>query len=311
MAAGLHISISAEKVFEVGGFVVSNSILTSLIVTGLLIGFALAVRASLKPTGRPSGLQNVAEMIVEGVLSLIQGVTGSTKKTRLFFPLVATFFIFIVINNWFGLLPGVGTIGFHEEVGAEHAYLLESQVAVNNGQAYAAETQLAANGEDVVIQQEASLDATVQVETAVEVSGEEGEEAHSIYVPYLRAGTADLNTTIALALISVVMTQVFGVKFLSLSYFSKFFNFSNPILFFVGILELISEFGKILSFAFRLFGNVFAGEVLLAVIGFLAALVVPMPFYGLEIFVGFIQGLVFALLSTVFFNIATIGHDDH
>ena len=83
------------------------------------------------------------------------------------------------------------------------------------------------------------------------------------------------------------------------------------IMFFVGLLELISEIAKIISFAFRLFGNIFAGEVLLAVIGSLAALVVPMPFYGLEIFVGFIQALVFAMLSVVFFNMATLGHSDH
>lgn len=311
MAQGLHISISAEKVFEVGGLAVSNSILTSLIVSALLIAFALAVRSSFKKTGRPSGLQNLAEMMIEGLYGLIHGVTGSTKKTRHFFPLIATFFLFIMFNNWFGLLPGVGTIGFHEEVGAEHAQLLESQVAVSNGQVYASEeTEVAQTDEHAVEEEGASLDATVQTEEVIEEAGA-GHEEEVRFVPYLRAGTADLNTTLALALISVLMTQVFGVQYLSLGYFKKFFNFSDPIMFFVGILELISEFGKILSFAFRLFGNIFAGEVLLAVIGFLAALIVPMPFYGLEIFVGFIQALVFALLSTVFFNIATLGHDDH
>ena len=88
-------------------------------------------------------------------------------------------------------------------------------------------------------------------------------------------------------------------------YFKKFFNFSNPINFFVGFLELVSEFARIMSFAFRLFGNIFAGEVLLAVIAFLLPIAVPSPFLGLEIFVGFIQALVFATLTLVFINIAT------
>ncbi len=81
-------------------------------------------------------------------------------------------------------------------------------------------------------------------------------------------------------------------------------------MFFVGILELMGEFTKIVSFAFRLFGNIFAGEVLLVVISFLTKVVAPMPFYGLELFVGFVQALVFAMLSLVFFNMATEGHSN-
>lgn len=123
-------------------------------------------------------------------------------------------------------------------------------------------------------------------------------------VPLLRGGTADLNITLGLAIFSVVSIQFYGYKILGLKYFRKFFNFSNPINFFVGFLELISEFAKIMSFAFRLFGNIFAGEVLLAVIAFLLPLAGPLPFLGLEIFVGFIQALVFATLTLVFINIA-------
>jgi F-type H+-transporting ATPase subunit a len=107
------------------------------------------------------------------------------------------------------------------------------------------------------------------------------------------------------------MVQFYGVQFLHLAYFAKYFNFSSPIMFFVGILELISEFAKIISFAFRLFGNVFAGEVLISVIMYLAGLGVPIPFYGLEVFVGFVQALVFSMLSLVFFNMATQGHSEH
>jgi F-type H+-transporting ATPase subunit a len=79
----------------------------------------------------------------------------------------------------------------------------------------------------------------------------------------------------------------------------------------VGILEIVSEFSRIISFAFRLFGNVFAGEVLLVVMSALTKVVAPMPFYGMEIFVGFIQSLVFAMLSVVLMNMATIGHGEN
>jgi len=124
-------------------------------------------------------------------------------------------------------------------------------------------------------------------------------------VPLLRGGTADLNITLGTAIVAVFMVQVFGYRSLGMKYFKKFINFSNPINFFVGFLELISEFAKIMSFSFRLFGNIFAGEVLLAVIAFLLPIFGPLPFIGLEIFVGFIQALVFATLTLVFVNIAT------
>ncbi|MFH0943485.1 MAG: F0F1 ATP synthase subunit A [Candidatus Beckwithbacteria bacterium] len=128
------------------------------------------------------------------------------------------------------------------------------------------------------------------------------------YVPFFRGGTADLNITLGLAIFAVVSIQVYGYKSKGIKYFKKFFDFSSPINFFVGFLELISEFAKIISFAFRLFGNIFAGEVLLAVIAFLIPVFASLPFMGLEIFVGFIQALVFATLTLVFINIATSDH---
>jgi F-type H+-transporting ATPase subunit a len=134
---------------------------------------------------------------------------------------------------------------------------------------------------------------------------------HEILVPIFRSTFADVNMTLALAAISVVSTQIFGFAMLGMKgYGGKFFvnPFKDPIGSFVGILELMSEFSKMISFAFRLFGNVFAGEVLLLVIAFLVPFIAPMPFYGLEIFVGFIQALVFAFLTLVFFKIATTPH---
>jgi F-type H+-transporting ATPase subunit a len=249
-ASGLHISISAEPIAHFGGLTFSNSMIACVLISVILIGLAVVANGQLTSTNRPKGLQNIFEWIIEMLYNLVAGVTNSVEKTKRFFPLVATFFLFILVNNWFGLIPGVGTIGIFK--------------------------------------------ATT-----------EGKE----FIPYLRAGTADLNMTIALALISVIMTQVIGVTYQHLGYFKKYLNFSNPIMFFVGLLETISEVSKIISFAFRLFGNIFAGEVLLAVIGFLVPVILPMPFYGMELFVGLIQALVFALLSLVFFNMATLGHE--
>jgi F-type H+-transporting ATPase subunit a len=133
---------------------------------------------------------------------------------------------------------------------------------------------------------------------------------------HFRAPATDLNFTFALAIVAVVMTQVFGFWALGLSYAGKFINtrtmFTVPMFgvidFGVGILELVSEFSKILSFAFRLFGNIFAGTLLLSILGALTAVVVPGALYGLETFVGVIQAYVFSMLALVFMSQATVGH---
>lgn len=137
-------------------------------------------------------------------------------------------------------------------------------------------------------------------------------EGHPAVVPLLRSANADLNTTLALGLIAVVSLQVFGIAAIGFArYAGKFFNFRNPVLFAVGLLELVGEVAKVVSFSFRLFGNIFAGEVLLVVIGSLVAYVAPLPFYGLELFVGFIQALVFATLTLVFLKMAVTDHAEH
>lgn len=133
-----------------------------------------------------------------------------------------------------------------------------------------------------------------------------------VLIPFIRSSSADLNFTLAIALISVASTWVMGIRELGLfAHLGKFFNFHGPIDFFVGILEFISEFAKIISFSFRLFGNIFAGEVLLAVVAFLVPYLAPVPFLFLELFVGFIQALVFAMLTLVFLKMATVGHGEH
>ena len=173
------------------------------------------------------------------------------------------------MNNWAGLIPGVGSVGiFHE-------------------------TEVAIHRENVEIFEE--TDAVAEIP----------EEASPSFTPIFRPGSADLSFTLALAIVAILMVQFFGVRqFGGWGYFSRFLNFKNPVLFFVGLLEIISEFSKMISFSFRLFGNIFAGEVLLTVIIALAPFVAPIPFYGLEIFVGAVQALVFAMLTLVFFRMA-------
>ena len=138
------------------------------------------------------------------------------------------------------------------------------------------------------------------------------ETGKEMFVPILRAPSSDLNFTLALGIISIVMVNVLGVSVIGLgAHLKKFFNFSGPIEFFVGILELISEFVKMISLAFRLFGNVFAGEVLLTVIAILAPYILPLPFLLMEIFVGFIQALIFSVLTLVFIGMAVEEHHAH
>ena len=128
-------------------------------------------------------------------------------------------------------------------------------------------------------------------------------------VPLLRSPASDLNFTLALALIAVTLINIFGISAIGLrERLSVFFNFSSPLKFFVGILELISEFARIISFTFRLFGNVFAGEVLLAIMALLVPYLVPLPFMFLEIFVGFIQAFIFGMLTLVFVSLA-VSHE--
>ena len=128
------------------------------------------------------------------------------------------------------------------------------------------------------------------------------------HAPLLRAPSADLNFTIALAIIAVFSVNFLSVLALGVVGFVKRFFSKNIILSAVGILEIISEFVKIISFSFRLFGNVFAGEVLLLIIGFLVPLFIPLPFLFLEVFVGFMQAFIFSMLTMVFIAGAVTEH---
>lgn len=133
---------------------------------------------------------------------------------------------------------------------------------------------------------------------------------HKALIPFLRSPSADLNFTIAIAVSAVISLQVMGVASIGVAkYASKFLNFRGVVDFFVGILEMVSEMAKIISFSFRLFGNIFAGEVLLTVVLFLLPWFAPLPFLFLELFVGFVQALVFSTLTLVFLTLATAEYE--
>lgn len=312
MASDIHISLSAEPIFNNGSIVITNAMLTSVVVSVAIIGFAILANRSLlksQDQKKPTGLANVAELIVEAFLHFCQMITGDTSKAKLFMPIIASFFIFIMLNNWSGLIPGVGTI----MVPVAHTPTQSEQSVVP--QAIAAENAVTDTSSE---SHENSAQTGVQeiTEPSSELPGEHGEEATShegktAMTPLFRAATADLNTTLALGILTIVLVQLFGFKFLHFGYLKKYFNFASPIMFFVGILEIVSEFAKIISFGFRLFGNIFAGEVLIAVLLYLTKVIIPIPFYGLELFVGMMQALVFSMLSLVFYNMATQSHDEH
>jgi len=290
----LHISLAAEKIAQIGSFPITNSLLSTWMVMAILILFSLFVRKSIRMV--PSHLQSIAEMIISALYDFFESVMGHQVKKA--FPVLASLFLFIIVSNWMGLLPGVGTIGFYEEPALSHTEVQEQRI----------EKEIVS----VVDGHEVNKDDSTAVH---EVSGKEfesktaAETEEKKFVPLLRGATADLNMTIALAIIAFFAIQYFGFATLGIHYSSRFLNFKNPIMFFVGLLEIVSDLSKVISFAFRLFGNIFAGEVLLTVIAFLMPFLMPTPFLMLELFVGFIQALVFSTLTAVFINVA-VAHEE-
>jgi F-type H+-transporting ATPase subunit a len=268
------ITLFAEPIFHSGSFTITNSLLTSWVVVAIIIVLAIILRSKLKTV--PGKLQNVFEVAVEGALDLCDQVTNDRALSMKIFPIAISVFFFILINNWLGLLP-VGGFGILEK----------------------------------------SLPA---------VAGDQGLS----FIPFLRGGTADINTTIALAVMAVLGANIFGVVSIGLwKTFNKYVNLKSlgeifvkileeptiiivaPITFFVGLIEIIGEFAKVASLSFRLFGNVFAGEVLLASMAALVAYIIPVPFLFLELLVGVIQALIFSILLVVYFTIAASDHEKH
>jgi F-type H+-transporting ATPase subunit a len=258
----LSISISAEKIGSIGSFPITNSLLATWVVMAILFIISYLATRDMKMV--PTGLQSIMEMVIGGFYGFYKTIVGERIKT--FYPLILSLFMFIIVANWFGLLPGVGTVGFYEK---------EKPVAIEE-------------------QKNASKESA---------SGESVAEK-TVFVPLLRGANADLNMTVALALITIFLVQYYAFSAAGIHYAKRFINLSNPINFFLGLLEILSEVSRIISFAFRLFGNIFAGEVLLAVMAFLMPFIAPLPFLSLELFVGFIQALVFSMLAAVFLTLA-------
>jgi len=133
------------------------------------------------------------------------------------------------------------------------------------------------------------------------------------FTPLFRSVNTDLNVTLALAIIAVMAIEIMGIVAVGFfRYLGKFLNFSSPVNFVVGIIEFVSEMSRFVSFSFRLFGNIFAGEVLIAVVTYFAPYIVPVPLMAFEVFVGFVQAAVFALLTLFFVKLAiTDPHEAH
>lgn len=273
----------------IGDFYITNTLVALFIVVILVISLAAWFNITVKnafKTGNLAlkGIPGALEALLEALFNMTESTAGKWAWT--IFPWFATISITVLLANWMELLPGVDSIGVIEH--SEHG--------------------------GYGVQQLLPGLATI-VNPAVTEGGYH-------LVPFLRVVSTDLNFTVALALIAVIAVQVIGIRAQGMKYFTKFWNtktfFSKPIFgvidWGVGLLELVSEFSKVLSFAFRLFGNIFAGSVLLFVMGSLlgSIAIFPSAFYLLEFFVGAIQAIVFGLLTMTFMAQATQGHgDDH
>jgi len=265
--------LAAEQIFKIGSFSVTNSMINAVLALVIFAVFAFFLNLGIKKyytdDKAPKGLLNFFESILEILLQQIDNVTHDRKKTIKFLPVVGGVFLFILISNWMGLLPGTGSIGIR-------------------------------HGQELI--------------------------------PFLRPANTDLNLTLAMAVTAVVLSHFVGIitigffkyanKFIKLGDIWNAVKSAKPvnilvafIEFFVGLLEIISEIAKMVSLSLRLFGNIFAGEVLLTVIASLiagyGAFLIPLPFMGLELLVGLIQAMVFSILTLVYLTIATTDVHSH
>lgn len=268
-----HLEIShestlyAEPIAHIGNFTITNALFTSWIVVFIIMIISIIVKLSIKRI--PKGIQNLFEIVIEEAENMCDQVTGDRKTTNKAFPIVFAVFMFVLLNNWIGIMPfgGFGLIEMTE-----------------HGKAF---------------------------------------------IPIIRSGTADINGTLPLAILSVIGANIFGIlsiglwktinKYVNLNVIGSIFTkikkeptilMTAPITFAVGLLEIIGEFAKIASLSFRLFGNVFAGEVLLASMASILAYVLPTPFLLLEVLVGVIQAFIFAILTLVYYTISSMDHED-
>lgn len=286
---------------QIGSFQITNSMLATLLTDLVLIIIALGAYRFVK-SGKlvPSGFYNAFEAIFEFLWNSVEGSAG--KWAKRIFPIPATIFLIIFVANMVKLVPGFESIGRLEQS--------------PTGSGYAAVKLLQIGNLDIeTVDKNQPVTATPVAEGSNEENPEESCTA-CVVIPFFRGSATDLNFPLALAIVTVALTQVYGAWATGPGYFSKYFQVKQlvsggifgMINFAVGILEAILEFAKILSFTFRLFGNIFAGALLLSIIGALIAVALPPFLYGFEVFFGTIQAYVFFLLATVFISGATIAH---
>jgi F-type H+-transporting ATPase subunit a len=315
-----HVAVPAENLagpFQlpiIGELYLTNTMTALLLADFLLLLMAFSVRRAVgKGSMILTGIAGVVEVFIDGLYGLVESTAG--KYARRIFPWMATIVLMVLIVNWTELIPGVDSIGIlHEPHHGAPAYETEELFTIGSFSV-------------------TTITKEIEAEEA-EASADHAEDEHAAegvgFTPAVRVTSTDLNFTIALALISVGMTQVIGLQALGPGYFSKFFAFGNfgrmwvreklgpfdvimPMIdIFVGLLETVAEFAKIISFSFRLFGNIFAGSVLLFLLGTLVPVFVQSGVLMLELLVGVIQALVFGMLTMVFMTMATIshGHDE-
>lgn len=274
-----HISIKGEVIFSIFGIGITNTILTTVL---MLVFFSFIAKYFSDQSHKKDksllfyGMRSLVKVVYDLIYSVLQ------SRTNYFFPILGSFFFFILLMNWSGLIPGSGSI------------LIKPQYSSHT----VAKDMINEISHSEPTEEESHVTATLHKPSMI---------------PLFRGGTADLNTTIALALITVGMTQYFGFTFLGpKKHLGKYFNLKkDPMLIFLGPLEILLEFARVMSFSFRLYGNIFAGEVLLTVIVFLVPIFlgfIVTPMYFMEIFVGIVQALVFVMLSSVFINMAIAEH---
>ena len=318
---------------------ITNTFVATLLAWGVILLIILLVRGRSRTADEvPTGFYNFFEMIIEGAYNFAQNIAG--PKVKEFFPYFMSFILIILISNWMGLIPGFDSVGLWEHkphfVGLAAAEEFEAERTaagesfteddVHHVEEEAAAAEDASNawglrdGLFLIRSANAQEDAAIETDAEGRAIGRNIEAADWTIVPLLRPASTDLNMTLAFALIAMTMVQYYGFKHLGGGYLTKFFPFlkkgwgeavkKNPIAAIdpaVGLLELISEISKILSFSFRLLGNMFAGMVLLFVMSYILN-VLNIAFFGLEFFVGLIQAIVFGLLTLIFMSSATEHH---
>lgn len=239
-----------------------------LAIVNAIIIFVMFFLYSRRKKVLPGRIQNALEWMVQVFLNLCEEVAGK-RKGRVFFPWVFGIFLFVLMGNLWEIIPGIESLG-----------------TINH-----------------------EIPGCEHVSTTLGFLLLDKNSSNCI-TAWLRPPSTDLNFTLAIAVVSVVVTQIYGWRMLGAkAQLGRYFSLREGILgLFVGILEAVLEVARIISFGFRLFGNLFAGDALLLVMGFLLPFVGAIPFYFLEIFVAFIQAFVFAMLTLIFLTLGTTGH---